>query len=209
MDRRTFLKTAAIGSIATGLGAYLPGCISAKSTWVCSDGVCIGKGITITKINDQETKVVMDASADRSGYDENYFKSPLLTWSPALSVGVEQMDQQHVRWIYIINSLNDAMKTGNPDKVLLMILNGVLSFAKTHFSDEETLLSAYDFPGLAGQQFEHEYFVRQVNEYKKRFESGHALISLELMNLLKTWVQNHIMIQDKQYGVFLNAKGVY
>jgi len=210
MNRRTFIKQAAIGSIATGLGIYLPGCASsAKNTWECSGGVCVGKGLMITKIDDQKTEVKLDVNASMAARDSRYFNSPLLTWSSAMSVGVKQMDNQHINWIYIINTFHEAMKTGNGDKVLEMIFNGVLSFSKIHFADEEALLAANGYPGLPGQKYEHDNFVKQVIEYKKKFESGQMLVSMDLMVLLKAWVQSHIMQQDKQYGVFLNAKGIY
>jgi len=210
MDRRTFMKQAAIGSIATGLGLYLPGCAtSAKSTWECSGGVCIGKGIIITKIDEQKTEVQLDAKADQAAHNSRYFNSPLMTWTPAYSVGIKEMDEQHIKLIYIINALHDAMIMGNGDKVLGMIFNAVLSYTATHFADEEAMLASYNYPALASQHQEHENFVKHILVYRDKFQSGSALISMDVLELLKAWLENHLQKEDKKYGVYLNAKGIY
>ena len=37
---------------------------------------------------------------------------PIMTWTPALSVGIDSLDAQHKKWIDTLNQLFDAMKRG-------------------------------------------------------------------------------------------------
>jgi hemerythrin-like metal-binding protein len=57
-------------------------------------------------------------------------------------------------------------------------------------------------------KLEHKKFVGQVGEFKKLFDSGKAMLSMEVMSFLSDWLKNHIMKTDKQYGPFFNGKGV-
>ncbi len=149
MTRREFLFKMAF------VAACLSGCVtSASSTWVCENGICRGKGLTITRIDEQRTEVTMDALAEISSHDSMYFRQPLLTWNRSLSVG--EIDEQHIKLIYMANALDDAMKTGNGNSVLSMIFSGLVSYTATHFRDEERLMAAYGYPELALHKKQHE-----------------------------------------------------
>ncbi|RKZ74881.1 MAG: hemerythrin, partial [Gammaproteobacteria bacterium] len=44
---------------------------------------------------------------------------------------------------------------------------------------------------------------------QRHFSAGEATISQEIFDFLKDWLVNHILGSDKEYTVFLNAKGVF
>lgn len=48
----------------------------------------------------------------------------------------------------------------------------------------------------------------KVADVKKLIEEGKILISHELMTFFKDWLVKHIQGDDKQYGPFLNGKGI-
>jgi len=204
-NRRTFMKV----GVSSATLALIGCATSASSTWHCSNGVCVGKGLTITKIDENRTEVTMDAVADKSAHDSMYFRQPLLTWNPSLSIGVKQVDEQHIKLIYLANSLDDAMKTGNGNNVLSMIFSGLVSYTATHFRDEERLMSAYGYPEIALHKKQHEDLTNQVLELKRKFASGSAYLSMEVLDFLKDWVRKHIQGDDKKFGAYLNTRGIY
>ncbi len=55
---------------------------------------------------------------------------------------------------------------------------------------------------------EHKKFVDTVGDFKKKFDSGNAVISVEIMNFLRDWLTNHIMKTDKKFGQALGKLGV-
>ncbi|MEI6306052.1 MAG: bacteriohemerythrin, partial [Deltaproteobacteria bacterium] len=155
------------------------------------------------------TDVAIDAAAENSARNSKYFKHPLLTWSPALSVGVKQMDDQHIKLIFIANALDEAMESGTGDNVLGMIFSGLVSYTATHFRDEEQLMAAYGYPQLALHKKQHEDLVNQVLDLRRKYSSGKAHLSTDVMDFIKDWIRDHIQGHDKQYGLYLNARGIY
>ena len=188
----------------------LSGCAtSASRTWICENGVCVGAGITLTKTDNQYVDVAMDSFAEKSARDPNYFKTPLMIWGPEYSVGVKQMDEQHIKMIHMANTLHEAILNGDGDSVLGMIFSGLVSYTATHFRDEEKLMAAYGYPDLALHKKEHVRLVNQVMELKRKFESGQNKISLEVKDFIRDWVNYHIQGEDNAYGIYFNARGVY
>jgi hemerythrin len=131
----------------------------------------------------------------------------LITWSERLSVNVSQCDAQHKILIGLINDLHGAMKEGKANNVLGDIFRAMVDYTKTHFSDEEQLLQAHGYLDLSGQKRSHEMFVQQLDKLYADFVAG-SVVTLVVMNFLRDWLENHITVDDKKYGPFLNAKGI-
>jgi hemerythrin len=132
----------------------------------------------------------------------------LIPWSPALSVGVRLFDDQHQLLVGMVNDMHAAMAGGKGNLVVGPILDGLIEYTQTHFADEERLLAQHAYPGLAVQRAEHRKLVEQVLALQQKFKSGKSMLSVEVMNFLKSWLLNHIQVEDKQYGPFLNSRGV-
>ncbi|MBI4745054.1 MAG: hemerythrin family protein [Deltaproteobacteria bacterium] len=135
---------------------------------------------------------------------------PIITWSSNLSVNVAEMDRQHRKLIDMINELFDAMSSGKGKDTIGKILDGLTEYTKTHFASEERMMQLHNYPELSTQQSEHIKLTKQVTDLHERFKSasGSLSITLETMNFLKDWLQNHILQNDKKYGPYLNCRGV-
>lgn len=132
-----------------------------------------------------------------------------IEWGATLSVGVAAMDQQHQQLVALINQLADAMTQGKSASVIGNILNELVNYAMYHFTDEENLLSQYHYPDLSAHQSEHFKLTTQVIDYRSQFHAGKLAMGVALMNFMREWLANHIQINDKQYGKFLNQQGVF
>lgn len=132
----------------------------------------------------------------------------LMDWSPALSVNVKQFDDQHKKLVVLVNQLHDAMKVGKGSEVLGPILNSLISYAASHFADEEALLRQNNYPELLKHKSEHDKLTKQVLDLQKQYQTVKVALSMTVMNFLKDWLVTHIQGEDKKYGVYLNSKGV-
>ncbi len=130
------------------------------------------------------------------------------SWNDSFSVGIKSFDAQHQELIRIINELHDAMRERKGTEVLGKVLDSLIDYTIYHFGDEEKLLSQHDYPGLQNQKQLHEDFAKQMVDTQTRFKSGESMLSIELMNVLKDWLTKHIKGTDKEYGPYLNSKGV-
>jgi hemerythrin len=132
----------------------------------------------------------------------------LIEWSPAYGVKVKKFDEQHKKLVDLINQLHDAMKSGQGNTMIGIVLQSLIAYTSTHFAEEIKMMQANAYPDLAKHQAEHEKFVKQVVEFQQKFQDGSAMLSMTILSFLKEWLVKHIQVEDKKYGPFLNAKGI-
>lgn len=131
----------------------------------------------------------------------------LIRWSPRLSVGVTTFDNDHQKMVEMINTLHEAMKSGKGAAVIGPIIDGLISYTANHFKAEEVLMRQHGFPGLEKHRAEHAALVEQVLQLQAKYLEGKALPQ-SLMQFIKEWLMKHILDEDKEYGPFLNCKGI-
>ena len=131
-----------------------------------------------------------------------------MNWDNSFSVNVAEIDLQHQTLLSMVNELSDAMKQGQGNDVLGNIVSGLINYAETHFKTEEKYFNQFGYPDSAAHIQEHTAFVQKISDFKDGFEQGKLLLSIEIMNFLSDWLQNHIKGSDKKFGPFLTAKGV-
>ena len=125
---------------------------------------------------------------------------PLIEWNEGLSVGIDAMDEQHKKWIGIINELDDALLNGRSLEILTKIVTEMEYYTHIHFKEEESLMESLNYSGLAGHKMIHENFKKKVQEIKKDLLTGEVVLGTRLMKTIKGWLESHIMDEDKRYG---------
>lgn len=134
---------------------------------------------------------------------------PLLEWNESHSVNIKEIDGQHQKLVGFMNELYDAMRAGKSKEVLGGILNELVNYAVYHFDTEEKFMTKYEFPLLEEHVREHTAFKAKAADLVTRYENSTAIISIEVMNFLRDWLNTHIMDTDKKYQSFLNEHGVF
>jgi hemerythrin len=132
----------------------------------------------------------------------------MVTWNDNLSVNVAEIDLQHKKLVGLINELFDAMKIGKGKDVTGKILDGLISYTATHFTQEERYFDKFGYPDKIKHKKEHSDFVQKVKEFKEGFDSGKVTLTIEVMNFLSDWLFKHIKVTDKNYSKFFNEKGL-
>ncbi len=132
----------------------------------------------------------------------------LLTWSDDYLVGVQTLDNQHNVLFNLLNELDAAMVGGQARKMIVQMLRKLLNYARGHFSAEEAMMAAAGFPGLAQHRIQHRNLTKRVQEFEARFERGERTVNLQLLSFLREWATRHIQDADKEYGPWMNRRGV-
>lgn len=133
---------------------------------------------------------------------------PIIQWNQSFSVNINNIDNQHMKIVELINNLHDRMKEGKGKEALATILNELTVYTVYHFKTEEELFRKHKYPDTDAHVLEHNNLVQQVVQLKSDFESGKALLTMDVMNFLKDWLSRHIAGSDKAYTAFLNSRGV-
>jgi len=132
----------------------------------------------------------------------------LLEWKAAYSVNIADVDKQHKHLIDLINRLHAAILAGKANEVLADILTDVAHYTVYHFETEEKLFEEYDYPQSEAHKNEHANLVQQVTTLQKKLGEGEKVLTIDVMNFLRDWLQDHILGSDAEFGPFLNSKGV-
>jgi len=135
--------------------------------------------------------------------------APLFTWNDSYSVKVALCDSQHKKLFAIINDLADAMRMGQGREMISNTTRELLDYTRTHFAQEEELLKKTNYPQLALHQEMHRKFVADVEALDRQTREGRAANSVQVLNLLRDWLVNHIQKTDRMYSSHLNAAGIH
>ncbi len=131
-----------------------------------------------------------------------------MTWSDSFSVGVKAMDEQHKGLVKALNDLHAAMVAGQAKAVAGDLLKTLLKYTREHFAAEEALMRRAQYPDLAGHCAKHKDLAGQVEKFAGRYERGEIALNVDLLMFLRDWLLTHIQKTDRDYGPWLNAKGV-
>jgi len=133
--------------------------------------------------------------------------SELLEWVDALSVGIEEIDNQHKELVRLLNQLHTAIWEKHGSAASMEILDKLVEYTRVHFTVEESLMRILGYPDYEHHRQEHEKLISQVIELQRKLKSGEANISFELLHFLKNWLTHHILGTDKAYAPYFLSKG--
>ncbi len=129
-------------------------------------------------------------------------------WSNELSVGIQEIDEQHKVLVNILNEMHDAVRHNHGHDVSLEILDRLIEYTKIHFAVEESLFRIFEYPGYEEHHAEHAALLKEAQTMRNKVFSGEAQVSFKLLHFLRMWLTEHIMGSDKDYADFLLKKGL-
>ena len=132
----------------------------------------------------------------------------IIQWNDKYSVNIAEVDEQHKKLIGLLNRLADAMCVGKGRDMVGGVLAEVLDYTVYHFSTEERLFQQYDYPGYQEHKRQHDDLTAKAKTFKEDFEGGKWMITIDVLNFLSNWLNDHILREDKKYAPYLKSKGV-
>ena len=125
---------------------------------------------------------------------------PYIIWDESFSVQVKEIDDQHKKWIGIINELHDSLIGGTGfDEITGKSLRAMEEYGAFHFAFEEQYMAEIGYGDLAGHKYEHDVFLKKIRQYVQDEADGKLILNTEIMKILKDWLVNHILHCDKRY----------
>jgi hemerythrin len=131
-----------------------------------------------------------------------------VTWDASYSVNIKSCDAEHQRLFYLINTLHEAMKSGQGHTLIDEIVHELESYTQTHFHAEEAMLQRAQYPNLDDHRLQHQKFVAQVKQFRDDLDARGRVNSITVLTFLRDWLANHIKQTDKGYSEHLNSQGI-
>lgn len=123
------------------------------------------------------------------------------------NIEVKDLDDQHKKIALIINDLHHSIAQDNKELVR-HLLNNFVDTSKKHFDTEENYMKKYNFLHFYSHKLEHDRFLDKIKKFRDDWEAGDEQVNLVFLNSCKKWFFNHIEMNDRKTGKFLNEQGV-
>lgn len=130
-----------------------------------------------------------------------------IIWDDSFSVNNAEIDLQHKTWVEIYNNLDMKMsKRSTQRSDGLEALKDMEDYARYHFSFEEEYMRKINYPNFIEHHRIHKKFDNLIYTYYRKALEGELVLDSEIISILKEWLLNHILKEDKQYALYLEAK---
>ena len=130
----------------------------------------------------------------------------MFEWKDEYSVQVGSIDAQHRTLFQIGAELHGAMLSGQGRVITNRILDRLVQYTAMHFAHEERLMRLNNYPDLAAHQVLHKALTDKVLKFQAEVQGGRAAVTVQLLQFLTDWLQNHIRNTDQKYVPFMAGK---
>jgi hemerythrin len=128
-------------------------------------------------------------------------------WSDDLSVGIEEIDDQHKVLVGLVNEMHEAIHRRHGSEAVRVVLAKLADYTRIHFAVEESLMRILGYPDYEIHKAQHEQLIEHMLELQHKVDTGKTAIGFELMHFLKVWLTKHIMESDREYSDFFIQAG--
>ncbi|MDR3425196.1 MAG: bacteriohemerythrin [Alphaproteobacteria bacterium] len=134
---------------------------------------------------------------------------PVIHWSKEISVGIDMLDDEHVRLLEILNDFYDAMLVEKGSEVLETSLDSLLAYATAHFKHEEDLFTETAYPEAETHKMRHREAMQRILEIQSKLKTEPSVdLCNELFEFLTRWLTEHILGDDQKYTAHFRAHGI-
>ncbi len=130
-------------------------------------------------------------------------------WSKDLRIGIKELDDQHKHMIDLVNSFSSLGIKSVSRNDLLDVFNDIISYAHVHFISEENFLKKISYPEAEKHIKEHQKILKKINDIFLNFSDENINHTVkEVEEFLTSWIEEHLMEEDKKFANYYLAKKV-
>jgi hemerythrin len=133
----------------------------------------------------------------------------MIKWDNKYSVNVSMIDEDHKKFIDIINKATLVQKYSNKrPSAISEILIEITGYARKHFRTEETYMVDCKYSDYKSHKEEHNSFSKIIPNYWQELTDNNLKVIDAILEHLMWWLTNHIQGTDKKYVACFNEKGL-
>ncbi len=120
--------------------------------------------------------------------------SPKIEWIPAYTVGREDLDRQHKVLFQLVDDIPTSLEHGDVNAIVMKLFK----YTREHFTNEERILAAINYPKLAEHKVHHINLISQLTDYGGQGFSDEKALN-DFREFAFNWITDHILQEDHQY----------
>jgi hemerythrin-like metal-binding protein len=128
-------------------------------------------------------------------------------------VGINDFNRQHLRlasYAVEFNQLVEELSVREPTNAdwrrIDALFSRVTRFVETHFSEEEALMRAHDYPDFAAHKRLHDKFVDELANIQSKINNRNLAFKGKFGSMLWNWLYHHINEEDYKYREFFQQR---
>jgi len=129
-----------------------------------------------------------------------------IEWTPALSVGEDEIDAQHQKLFSIIEALMQAQKDALDTKAIHSILSQLVDYSGYHFRTEDNYMIDNNYPLFMSHRKEHLAYINKMGELITALEKKDAKLPQDMLDFLSNWWREHIANSDLRYARYIKSQ---
>jgi hemerythrin len=127
-----------------------------------------------------------------------------IAWSRVLSVGVDEIDEDHRKLVGIFNILNHAVIDRESPEYMAAVLEELINCTVWHFSHEERLMLKHRYEGSDEHKADHRALIKSAKELQQGILQADKPVAEEHIGFLERWLTEHILTADMRLGSYLS-----
>ena len=130
-----------------------------------------------------------------------------LEWNENLSVGDAEIDQEHRRFIDLVNDLNHSIIDRGDLPEIRNRMQSILDDGQRHFAHEEAILEQRNYPHTERHALEHQAIIENFDNILHDFNERTTMFQWIAAGLrVKAALIGHLLGADMQYRDYVRSQ---
>jgi hemerythrin len=136
-------------------------------------------------------------------------QTQFIDWEKVPRVGVPIIDYEHKQLVVLINKLHHSVTSGVVSKSeLLQIMLDLFDYTVYHFNAEDKLMAEVGYPHRENHGKKHDNLQGEILDFASSFFEYEVDVREDLLEVLKTWLVEHIIKSDKPIKLHIDKRGI-
>lgn len=139
---------------------------------------------------------------------ENKVNPDPYQWKEEYSVKISVIDDQHKKFLDIINELKTIINGETCKENVSQIFFQLAYLIDHYFIKEEIYFKDLKYPHFEQHKAQHNKFIERIIQFQKDVENNKPDLCLEIYHFLEKWFDEHILKYDKEAVEYFKASGL-
>lgn len=135
-------------------------------------------------------------------------KTDFLPWLSKYELGISEIDNQHKKLVKLINELYEAFMKNQHIEKTEEVINELVKYTEYHFGAEEKYQRIFEYPDIDAHVEKHNAFIQKIKDFQRDYQQNPNYLTFKIVNFLKEWLRDHILIEDQKYADLFKKNGL-